>query len=758
MLARHIFLLTAALTLTLTHAGTVSSLAARGYTVLPYPQQVELEPSDFELGSGWGIELSSGVPSDSVAVSTLREEMHQRFLAPLDGGAKQIRLELSPGSVAPGTSQDRNREVIASQAYRLELRPTGIRIVANAGPGLLYGVETLVQLVKRAHGKLWLPAANITDWPDLQLRNIYWDDAHHLDHMDVLKAAIRQAAFFKANGFAIKLEGHFQYEHAPAIVEPHALTPGQLQELTDYGLRYYVQVIPYLDGPAHVAFVLKHPEYAKLRAFPDSNYEMCATNPDTYKLLEGMFADLLAANRGVHYFILSTDEAYYIGLADNPQCNEVARARQLGGVGGMLAEFVTKAAGYLHDHGREVIFWGEYPLKTPDIARLPPWMINGETYGPEFDTAYRSHGIRQMIYTSIEGEEKMFPNYFVLPRTSRLHPDREVQERVPAAVQTVAGNPARKTSDLIGMLVAGWADMGLHPETFWLGYATISAAGWNPSAPVPDERISAFYPLFYGDTVRSMNTVYQLMSLQGQIWNDTWDTTNSTARKPIWGNSDHIFKPPVPAHDQTLALPPSPSGQNLAYAGDWSKDNSQRLQEADSATAASDELHGLLRENLRLASRNRYNLEVFLAIAGLYRQNLDFIGDLSNVDRALADAAAQAGRGKAKDAVSAVDRALNTAEQMRQNRNRALSAATEVWYRSWLPRVAEANGRRFVHELDDVKDHLPDRTVDMSYLVYREMLLPMNDWYTRVQNARNQYARSHNLPERTGALDWSSLD
>ena len=32
----------------------------------------------------------------------------------------------------------------------------------------------------------------IQDWPDLQLRVIYWDDAHHLEHLDVLKAALRQ--------------------------------------------------------------------------------------------------------------------------------------------------------------------------------------------------------------------------------------------------------------------------------------------------------------------------------------------------------------------------------------------------------------------------------------------------------------------------------------------------------------------------------------------------------------------------------------
>ena len=239
-----------------------------------------------------------------------------------------------------------------------------------------------MQLLKPEHGKLWLPEGEIEDWPDLELRIMYWDDAHHLEHLDALKAALRQASFYKINGFAIKLEGHFQYQHAPAIVEPYALTPAELQELTDYGLKYHVELIPYLDGPSHDSFILKHPEYAKLREYPDNNYEFCVTNPETYRLFEGMFEDLLAANKGSRHFVLSTDEAYYVGLADNEQCREAERAKQLGSVGKVLAEFVTRTAGYLHDRGRTVLFWGEYPLKPDDIGALPNYLINGEVYGP----------------------------------------------------------------------------------------------------------------------------------------------------------------------------------------------------------------------------------------------------------------------------------------------------------------------------------------------------------------------------------------
>src|SRR5207249_6510157 len=191
-------------------------------------------------------------------------------------------------------------------------------------------------------------------------------------------------------------------------------------------------------GPAHDAFILKHPEYARLREFPESNYEFCATNPDTYKLLFGMYQDLLDANRGGKYFVLSTDEPYYVGLANNAQCDEATRAKELGSVGKLLAEFVTKTANYLHDRGRTVIFWGEYPLVPEDIPSLPSHLVNGEVYGPKFDPVFRAHGIRQMVYTSTEGSEKVFPNYYILPSIRRLHPGRRGPGRVADMVDHIS--------------------------------------------------------------------------------------------------------------------------------------------------------------------------------------------------------------------------------------------------------------------------------------------------------------------------------
>jgi len=749
-------------------AASTSPLFARGYTVLPAPQQVSLEEKDFPFGEGWVLQLAPGVRPDEVAVETLREDLRSRFGIALAFGnvsrrqGKLLHVIIQPGSVQVGQTTDREKEALAAEAYRIDLSPDSITIIANAPPGLFYGAETLVQMVRPGQGATWLPAGKIVDWPDLENRFIYWDDKAHLDRFEVLKTAIRQAAFYKVNGFLIKLNGHFQYASAPAVVEPQALTPAQLQELTDYGLRYHVQLIPYVDGPAHIAWILKHPEYARLRAFPESNYELCTTNSDSYKLLYGMYDELMKANQGVNYFLLSTDEPYYVGLADNAQCHEVDRAKELGSVGKVLAGFVSKAAGYLHDHGRRVIFWGEYPLKPSDIPSLPSYLINGEVYGPEFDAAFRAHNIRQMIFTYPQADEQLFPNYYLLPESEHVNYRpvtqadeahfRPQRDRVAQMFNEISFSPARQNADLMGIDVCAWGDNGLHPETFWLGFATGAAWAWHPGSPNPEEAKSSFYQLFYGPGATDMDRLYQLMSTQAQFWDTSWEWAPSSARSILFGNSDEIK--PRPAHDQTLTLPPLPQGAFLRQEYDWRKLHERRRVLVEEALARNDELMGLLHKNLPSVQFHRYNLEVFLSTARLYRQNLEMLEELSEINESLHAAQAAAAKLEYADTLQALDQALDVVQDIREQRNRALHEATETWYESWYPRVEEANGRRYLLVLNDVQDYRVDRALGLKYLILREFLLPFDDWFRQTLSVRNQYASAHKLPERHAQLDW----
>jgi hypothetical protein len=740
-------------------ASATSPLYVRGYTVIPEPQKAELSGSDFEFNNGWRLELGQGVEANDTAIESLKDQLTQRYQLSLAtrGRGKVVALVIRPRLVEIGQATDRDKAALAEQAYRLELGQEGIRITANASTGLFYGVQTLVQLVKAERGRLWLPEGEILDWPDVSLREIFWDELEHLDHLDVLKQAIRRAAFFKVNGFALRLNGHFEYASAPALVDPYALSPAQLQELTDYGLHYHVQVIPYLDGPAHVNFILEHDEYAKLREFPQTAFEMCSTNPETYKLLQGMYQDLMDANKGVSYFHLSTDEAWFIGKADNDQCHEAERAKQLGSPSKLLVEYIKKTATYLQDHGRKVIFWGEDPLQAEDIPLLLPGLINGEVYSTAYNKAFRAHGIRQMIYTNSQPDDPLFPAYFVLSPKEQLHPSAGTEERAMRVFNEISFTSARKEAEIMGVDIYAWGDLGPHPETFWLGYAVGASAAWHPGSPDPQELTHSFYRLFYGQGAIEMGQLYRLMSTQAQFWTSSWDSEPSGALPLVFGYSYGLG--PFTPHAQTLPLPPAPTADYLRLNHNWLQENARRVELAWKFLGENDELLNLLYRNLSSVEFNRHNLEVYLSIAKLCRQNLLMLKGLEEINNHLEAAQEHAAKLHYAEATAALDQALDTAGKIRDERNQVLQIVRKTWYETWFPRAREANGR---HVARDPLDFVDTRTSEsarrrqegLNYLIDREFSLPFGEWVKQVQGVRNRYAAAHNLPAREGEFDW----
>ncbi len=719
--------------------------------LLPVPQQVKLTDNLFKMDKSWSINNENSI-KDSPAILSLQEQLLSRFNITLLNNSKQqhaISFIIKNGAVKIGNTTDTNRTVLMRQAYRLEMTPNKIMITANAAQGLYYGVQSLLQLFQKQNKELLYPEGELTDWPNMNLRMIYWDDAHHLEKLEVLKREIKQASLYKINGFALKLEGHFQYKSAAPIVEPHALSAAQYQELTDYAAAHYVQLIPYLDAPAHVSFILKHPEYKELRAFPNSNYQFTVNNPKTYRLLSGMFKELIDANKGVEYVLLSNDEAYYTGKA----ANEIDSARSLGGNGKLLAQFISRMADTLRQYGRKVIFWGEYPLTPDDIKTLPRHLING-VYDSAWAPVFKERGIRQLIYTSTQGGEPLFPNYYPLPASKTLHKENEkLAARVPDLLQTITKAVNEKTADLAGVIVAGWADAGLHPQTFWLGYATGAAMGWNHSGTNADELAERFYATFYGTENAGLKRMFELTSRQAQFYEDSWEWRASNFRTPIFGNSAAVYTKPKPALDQSLLRLPVPDSINFSLPFNWADSNFKRLQLAQSFMKESDELM-LLLNNANAVGNNRYNIEVIRTVANLCRQNILMLHHLEKISL-LMQGASQAADKHPDSAIFLIDQCLDLTVQMKTARNDVLDSSINVWYKDWLPLVKEANGRQYLHAVDDVKDHRPIRTADMSYLIYRELMYPMDEWADETVKARNKFARRHSLKQRDFHLKWN---
>ena len=45
----------------------------------------------------------------------------------------------------------------------------------------------------------------------------------------------------------------------------------------------------------------------------------------------------------------------------------------------------------------------------------------------------------------------------------------------------------------------------------------------------------------------------------------------------------------------------------------------------------------------------------------------------------------------------------------------------------------------------------------MTYLIYRELLLPFGEWIEQVRAARNRYVAAHGLAASDERFDWKEL-
>jgi hexosaminidase len=712
-----------------------TELRLRGYSVIPSPQKVSLHAEDIDFDGTWVYRGTSVGPTHIAVRSLLKDlrEFHGLTLKPAVASSKNVvRLAIAEGTVKTAGTGD-----VASQGYLLKIAPGLIEIIGNGDPGLLYGVQTLLQLLKSGPGgRLQLPVATLEDWPEHTLRFLHWDTKHHQDRIETLKRFLDWSARFKINRIGFELEDKFEYPSHPIIGVPGAFTTVQLQEIVNYGLERFIQVVPQIQSPAHMAYVLKHPEFADLRA-DGNNYQSCMCDPRTEQLIFSMYDDVIKATQGVDYFFVSTDEVYYAGNCANCTRPYNPENRSLAWV-----EFVQKAHAFLKQRGRQMFAWVEYPFLAQHTELLPPDLIDG-VLGNDQEEIKREkqHGLRHLAYTSIQGGDLLFPSYFLYDN------DRYVAKgRLTSAYEeiSVRARPAKP----IGVFGAAWDDCGLHNETFWLGWATVAQNGWAPGLVSAEQTTAEFMELFYGPRTSQMVDVYRALQSQARFFESSWDRVVSRVRGAGYGNS-YGKGVGTTRYDQTLPRPALPTLPGLEVTPVYSGGKYGKVVDsAKSAALENDLLTHRIQENIGRAERNRYNLEVLLSLAELTGHQSRLILGLRSIEDRLQSARDAAQKTSHKQALGQLVAAYGQASEIIAGRKNVFASMKRTWEKSRYPKGQDVNGRKFVHVLDDVKDHWADRRADLSYMIAPEESIGLEKWMEQLGAMVQEYAKAHNLPVR----------
>lgn len=246
------------------------------------------------------------------------------------------------------------------EGYVLAVTSNSVLIAGHDDAGVLYGAQTLRQLIRKGGSGAEIPSVTIKDYPDLKFRGFYVEGAGRNANTEDLRRLIRNTySYFKAN--AVVLQVHwpeFKWQSHPELASDKALPIADLAAIADYARKFHLEVIPAVFTYGKVGnLIAKHPEIAEVpevaaKQKNQKDLASCPNKPASYALIFDLLNEILAAThcRRLH---IGHDEIK--GMALCPMCQAIPPAD-------LFANDVNKIAGWLADHRVETMLWGDFLL------------------------------------------------------------------------------------------------------------------------------------------------------------------------------------------------------------------------------------------------------------------------------------------------------------------------------------------------------------------------------------------------------------
>uniref|UniRef100_A0A7S4K3H5 Beta-hexosaminidase n=1 Tax=Odontella aurita TaxID=265563 RepID=A0A7S4K3H5_9STRA len=310
-----------------------------------------------------------------------------------------IRLSLS----AAGGGGDAHEE-----AYLLEVEERTVDIRASSPRGLLYGVQTLLQLlpedvfrdakITSGEQREWIvPRVRIEDRPRFRWRGMHLDSGRHFMPKEFVKNFIDLIAMHKMNSFHWHLtedQGwRIEIEEYPRLTEVGAwrdetveghnhnnprrydgrrhggyYTKDDVREIVAYAARRHVDVVPEIDMPGHSqAALAAYPHlgccpgggpYSTKKEWGVSEEALCAGNEGTFDFLRDVLTEVMGLFPS-KYIHIGGDECRKTRWKGCDRCQSRIKENGLANERELQSYFVRRVETFLNANGRTLVGWDE---------------------------------------------------------------------------------------------------------------------------------------------------------------------------------------------------------------------------------------------------------------------------------------------------------------------------------------------------------------------------------------------------------------
>ncbi len=454
--------------------------------IIPEPQQMKAEEGAFTLRFDQKIVIDASCGTEAYGYAQILQE---ELRACMGYGLAITRGRSRKAAVTLAVSSERKEE-----EYSLEVAAEGIRITGGGKRGLLYGVQTLRQIVRQTGA--CVPCMSIHDFPDIANRGFYHDVTRgRIPTLSYLKKLADHLAFYKINQMQLYIEHSYLFEDLSEMWRDDTpLAAEDILELDVYCKKLNIELIPNISCFGHLYKLLRTKSYEHLCEMPDPrkapfgfvdrmlHHTIDVTNEESFELIKKMIEEFMPLFTSEH-FNIGADETFDLGKGKSR-----AKAEQVG-VKRLYIDHVRQLCEFVVKMGKTPMFWGDIICDFPEVIKELPAQTICLNWGYEKEQSDESTrklaeaGARQYNCPGVSGW-----NQFV----NRLDVAYENIKRMCTYARQYHTE---------GVLTTDWGDYGHinHPDLGIPGRIYGAAFSWNGKIPDFEEMNRRISQVEFGD-------------------------------------------------------------------------------------------------------------------------------------------------------------------------------------------------------------------------------------------------------------------
>jgi len=268
------------------------------------------------------------------------------------------------------------------ESYTLTVTPRQAVIEAPTPLGILWGLETFLQLARAEGGAVQVPSVVIKDRPRFPWRGLLVDVCRRWQPMEVLKRTLDGMSAVKLNvlhwhltedqGFRVESK-RFPRLHERGS-DGKYYTQEQVKEVIAYARDRGIRVMPEFDMPGHTtSWLVGHPELGSspgpfqiVRTWGIFDEALDPTRDEVYTFLDGFLGEMAALFPDA-YLHIGGDEVNGRSWNQNPRIQDFMYRNGLRDNHDLQASFNKRVYEIVKRHGKRMVGWDE--VLHPDLPK-----------------------------------------------------------------------------------------------------------------------------------------------------------------------------------------------------------------------------------------------------------------------------------------------------------------------------------------------------------------------------------------------------